>query len=199
MATEMGFSPLGMASDIIHKELGEAAHNLRALADWNHFENDQISIVGIRNPNPSRLKGIVLAPCESSKCYADRMRSRYGSLYEDGLNRRFPPDRAFYYSVSYESIAYAVHECQARSIGITHLSASGRYHEDIATCTAEALAHFHDRYSGTIEQFAFLGCCIKEQHLYGIRRLNAETHTGHRRIPKKTRREGFADIIDLQW
>jgi len=196
LATENGFSPLGLARNVLSRELAVPESKIVELADWNRFENNEISIVGIKSINPeSRLKGCVLAACENSKCYKEK----FSRIHFDSFDRNSVriPDRDFYYNITYESIFYAVKECNAKRIGISHLSASGNYHQDIAMCTAEALAHFHDAHPGKIENFAFVGCCITENHLRGTQRLNNERNTRHIEIGKQISVDNNIQIINL--
>lgn len=82
------------------------------------------------------------------------------------------PYRDFYYNVTYEAIAFVCGKWGAKKLGISHLSASGHYHQDIATCHAEALAHFCDENPDIApESFIFCGCCIGVEHLKGIQQL----------------------------
>lgn len=103
--------------------------------------------------------------------------------------------------MSYEAIAYVCGEWGARRIAISHLSGSGQFHEDIATCHAEALAHYCDGHPDTApDSFVFCGCCISLEHLQGMRRLSAEGQTTvHRPIPTSTKIEGPAVLIHLDW
>ncbi len=191
VATEYGFSPLGAASYFFSRDLQVSASDIRAIADWNRFNNEKISLIGIKSHNPSgKLKGIILAPGQTSRCYEQFVNIAGGIPYRD-----------FYYNVSYESIAYAAGVLGAKKIAMSHLSASGEFHQDIATCTAEALAHYCDKPGNKeINSFIFAGCCIKLQHLSGIQRLNYEGNTtAHKDINTTiTQKNGF-DIINLDW
>lgn len=136
----------------------------------------------------SLLRGIILAPGNNTRSYEPFVRS-----YDPR------PNRDFYYNVSYEAIAYVCGEWGARKIAISHLSGSGQFHEDIATCHAEALAHYCDEHPNTApDSFVFCGCCITPEHLQGIRRLNAEGQmTAHRLIRTATEGKGPAVLIHL--
>ena len=86
---------------------------------------------------------------------------------------------------------------------MSHLSSSGHFHQDIATCIAEALAHFCDRDkmdTAEIDSFLFVGYCISKVHLSGIQRLNREEDvTRHRDIlVQKSTRNGF-EVISIDW
>jgi hypothetical protein len=135
------------------------------------------------------LRGAILAACETSESYKKFATPLYGR-----------PHRDFYYNVTYEAIAYCVTQWHARHLAISHLSGSGRFHEDIATCNAEALAHYCDAHPRTIESFTFLGCCIGLQHLSGISRLNAEGQTGvHNAIATEVVTGDGHVVVHLKW
>lgn len=189
-ATEDGFSPLGAARHFLAEDLYVSEQSITAIAHWNRSENPAVTLVAIRSRNPhGLLKGIILAPCETSVCYLPYKLSGYGHPYRD-----------FYYNVSYEAISHACLNLGARKLGITHLSASQNFHEDIATCNAEALAHYlEDPHSLALESFAFVGCCIELHHLHAMRRLNAEGGNRHKTIAlKHDSRDGF-DLVTLDF
>jgi len=191
VSTEDGFSPLGASKNFISDELGIGESDISELADWNRFKNPLISLVGLPNQNPSgNLKGVVLAASETSKCYEQFVETPYSKPYRD-----------FYYNVAYECIEYATKTLKAKRIAISHLSRSGHFHEDIATCVAEALAHFCDRNdSPHIKTFMFVGCCINPSHLSGIQRLNVEgDRTNHRNIRTQTSKRKGYEVISLDW
>jgi hypothetical protein len=190
VSTEDGFSPLGRNTDFLSSDLGIPADEIRALAHWNHVDNREVSLVALPSRREgSALRGVILAPAENSRCYAKH------SLGLDAL-----PARAFYYNVTHEAIAHAASRWGARRIALSHLSASGRMHADIATCNAEALAHYCDAHEGSIESFLFLGCCIREEHLRGIARLNREGQTGrHREIRVETVTAEGHEVLNLEW
>jgi hypothetical protein len=190
VATEDGFSPLGMNLPFLSEDLGIPVAEFKRLADWNRFENPRVSLVALASRRrESFLRGVILAASETSKCYEKFAAPRYGRPYRD-----------FYYNVTYEAISHSVSQWSARHLAISHLSASGRFHEDIATCNAEALAHYCDGHTNVVESFAFLGCCIASQHLSGISRLNAECQiSAHRDIATEVvDRDGHV-LIHLKW
>jgi len=172
VSTEDGFSPLGASRQFFTSDLGIPDAEIRRLANWNRSENKQVTLValGSRNAN-SLLKGIILAPGANTLSYQQFPTSV----------RCHRPYRDFYYNVSYEAISFACKQWGARKLAISHLSGSGSYHEDIATCHAEALAHFCDiEPVASPDSFVFCGCCITAEHLDGIRRLNVEgARTAH--------------------
>ncbi|MCE9551383.1 MAG: hypothetical protein K8R50_10375 [Betaproteobacteria bacterium] len=169
-AADEGFTPLGFASTFLEQDLGVPFAEIRSLADWSRSRNDQVTVIGIPSRRKdSQLRGLILAPCENSISYRRYAKPQYGKPFRD-----------FYYNVTYEAIALAHAEWGAQKFAMSHLSLSNRFHEDIATCNAEALAHFCDENPNAgIESFVFTGCCIEKSHLNGIARLNAESKTGH--------------------
>jgi hypothetical protein len=191
VSTEDGFSPLGTSKEFFAADLGIPIQEIKRLADWNMSENERITLITLGSRRPgSLLRGIILAPGNNTRSYAPYVRSHYSR-----------PHRDFYYNVSYETIAYACREWGARKLAISHLSGSGRFHEDIATCHAEALAHFCDGEPEAVpESFVFCGCCITADHLKGIERLNAEgKQTTHRPISVAVEEQGVAKLIHLSW
>lgn len=190
VATEDGFSPLGANLQYLSADLGIPKSEIKSLADWNRFENPRVTLVALRSRRQgSSLRGVVLAASETSECYKHFATPTYSR-----------PHRDFYYNVSYEAIAYASETWDAHRLAISHLSGSGRFHEDIATCNAEALAHYFDEHPTTLDSFTFVGCCISQKHLAGISRLNAESHTGRHQPIQKQFEEGNGHVlIHLEW
>ena len=191
VSTEDGFSPLGMAGEFFARSLGIDESAISRVADWNRFENDDVSLVELSNgTRSSDLRGVILAAGETSKCYSQFAQPRFGR-----------PHRDFYYNVAYESISHAANALGAKKIAMSHLSGSGTFHGDIATCIAEALGHFCDNPAEPeIDSFMFVGCCIGVGHLAGIQRLNHEGRvTSHRGIRTwVTMKDGFK-VINLDW
>jgi hypothetical protein len=191
VSTEDGFSPLGMARKFFAETLGIDQSAIRKIADWNRFENNEVSLIELSSGIPSsKLRGVILAAGETSRCYEQFSQPRYGKPYRD-----------FYYNVAYESISHAANAFGARKIAMSHLSGSGCFHEDIAICIAEALGHFCDNPAEPeIDSFMFVGCCVDVKHLSGIQRLNNEGRvTSHRGIRTwVTMKDGFK-VINLDW
>ena len=76
VSTEDGFSPLGAARAFFSRELGVNEAIIRNLSNWNRFENEEVSLIGLPSQNASsRLRGVVLAASETSKCYEQFARS----------------------------------------------------------------------------------------------------------------------------
>lgn len=189
-AAEDGFSPLGINLRFLSDDLGVPVAEIKRLANWNRFENPSVSLVALASRRrESYLRGAILATSETSECYKKFATALYGRPYRD-----------FYYNVTYEAISHCVSKWSARRLAISHLSASGRFHEDIATCNAEALGHYCDGHPKAVDSFMFLGCCIAHQHLSGISRLNAEGLTcAHRDIATEiVNRDGHI-VIHLKW
>ena len=190
MSTEHGFSPLGVASEYLSEALDVPYDEIKRLADWNRFENEQVTLVAVRSRREDgALKGLILAPGETAICYSKFATSIYGR-----------PHRDFYYNVIYEAIAYAAGRWAARLVGISHLSASGRFHPDIAVCTAEAVAHVDGGSGCHVESLVFFGCCINEASLQGISQPNAQWRGSiHRPIATVIEPHGQVDAIHLSW
>jgi len=191
VSTEDGFSPLGSNRRFLASEIGVPEDEIKRLADWNRFKNPRVTLAVL----PSRqkgscLRGVILAPSQTSECYQQFSARAFGLPYRD-----------FYYNVTYEAIAYASRTWGAHRIAISHLSGCGSFHEDIATCNAEALAHFCDSSANAIESFTFVSDCdIALEHLAGIRRLNSEGQTGqHRPISTETETHDGHVLVHLDW
>ena len=193
VATEEGFSPLGASRDFFSGDLGISYENeIKPLANWNRFDNERITLVALESRRAdSLLRGIILAPGETSFCYEHLPASV----------RCHRPCRDFYYNATYEALAVACGKWGARKIAVSHLSGSGSYHEDIATCHAEALAHYCDANPESApDSFVFCGCCITPEHLQGIRRLNTEGQSGeHRPIQLTAEIKDGATLLHLDW
>jgi hypothetical protein len=192
VSTEEGFSPLGGSRDFFERDLGISyADEIKPLANWNSSDNEQITLIALASRRPgSLLRGVILAPGETARCYQQLPPSE----------RCHRPCRDFYYNVTYEAIAYACGQCGAHKIAISHLSGSGRYHENIATCHTEALAHYCDDHSETVpESFIFCGCCINPEHLQGIQHLNYQgKRSAHRPIQVATEIRDSATLLHLE-
>ncbi len=193
VSTEEGFTPLGKSRDFFERDLNISYENeIKPLANWNRFENERITLVAIASRRPgSLLRGLILAPGETSRCYEQLPPS----------SRCHRPCRDFYYNVTYEALTIACGQWGARKIAISHLSGSGRFHEDIATCHAEALAHYGDaNLESAPDSFVFCGCCITPEHLQGIRHLNGERQSSkHRPIQITTEAKVGATLLHLDW
>lgn len=192
VSTEEGFSPLGASRDFFERDLGISYENeIKLLANWNRFDNERVTLVAlVSRRSGSLLRGIILAPGSNTRSYEPFARS-----YDPR------PNRDFYYNISHEAIAFACREWGARKLAISHLSSSGQYHEDIATCHAEALAHYCDEHPDTAPDFfVFCGCCITPEHLQGIRRLNAEGQSSkHFPILVEPEERSGATLLHLDW
>lgn len=192
VSTEEGFSPLGASRDFFEHDLGISYENeIKPLANWSRFDNQRVTLVALASRRPgSLLRGIILVPGSNTRSYQPFARS-----YDPR------PNRDFYYNASYEAIAFACREWGARKLAISHLSSCGQYHGDIATCHAEALAHFCDgEPDHAPDSFAFCGCCISLDHLQEIKRLNPEGGTTvHRPITVTQEVSGIATLLHLNW
>jgi hypothetical protein len=192
VSPEDGFSPLGASRDFFERDLGVSySEVIRPLADWNLRENPKVTLVAIDSLNPSGLlKGIILAPGNNALSY-DRFNRSSSKL----------PNRSYYYNVSYEAISHACQIWGARKIAISHLCSTGTFHEDMATCHAEALAHFCiSKPKVAPKSFIFCGCCIFPEHLVGTPKLNNDLEmAGHSRVNVTVERHMNSNLIHLDW
>lgn len=191
VSSETGFSPLGSNERFLSQELAIPVPEIRRLADWNRFENQRVTVIALASRRPqSSLRVLLLAPAESSACYAQFATPRFGRPFRD-----------FYYNVAFETFAYAAQAWAAKRIAISHLSACGTFHQDIATCVAEALAHFSDQANTQIESLIFLADTeVLPEHLSGIAGLNAEGGvTTHRPIRTEVEQFEGATLLHLEW
>ncbi len=190
VSPEDGFSPLGASRDFFERDLGVSfSEVIRPLADWNLRENPKATLVAIDSLNLSGLlKGIILAPGNNALSY-DRFNRSSSKL----------PNRSYYYNVSYEAISHACQIWGARKIAISHLCSTGTFHEDMATCHAEALAHFCKSIPTLApESLIFCGCCISTEHLNGISQLNQELEKStHLNIRIHTEITNFGALINI--
>lgn len=207
--TEDGFSQLGMMRQFLSQDLGLKERNLvqhvldgfpetlerdiSSLADWNRFKNPDVTLVAIPSERQgSRLKGLILAPHDGSKCYKKYRRLWHGIPYIPQQNRDF------IYNVTYESIAYAYNKWGCKRIGITHISRT-KFDNDLTTCQVEAMAHFCNDYQG-IESFTFLDDHEGNKPLKIVNDFNKLDNVGdHRPIVTKTIQLWGIDFITLNW
>ncbi len=188
--TVNGFSPLGINIEFIAEDIAVSREEIARLADMNRYNDKVVSLTAIPSKrNDSILKGVILAASEGAESY-----KKFATPFQD------KPYRDFYYNVTYESIAYCVKNWGASNIAISHLSGSNNFHQDVATCNAEALAHFCDLHPNLpIKSFTFLGCCMDIQHFKGIARLNKEGKiSSHYKIPTTEKKENDYSIINLE-
>jgi len=192
VSTEEGFSPLGGSRRFFEGDLGISYDDeIYPLANWNRFENERVTLIALASRKVgSLLRGIILAPGENCRSYSE---------YSSSAGHK--PHRNFYYNVTYEAIQYACNTWSAQSLAISHLCSCNQFHEDMATCHAEAFAHFCDAWpSSAPKSFIFSGCCIKQEHFNGIKYLNAEGQsTYHRAINVTTEYKDQAVLLHLDW
>src|SRR3990167_3356695 len=84
VATEDGFSPLGMSRRFLSVDLGVPEEEIRQLADWNRFENPRVSLIALGSRRQdSCLRGVILAASETSECYKRFATPWHGRPYRD--------------------------------------------------------------------------------------------------------------------
>ena len=191
---DTGYAPLGASLPFLEAHLDHTRESISAHAHRIGLaEKDGVTLAALKpRREGSPLRGVVLAPGQTSACYRALVRWVDAQPYRD-----------FYYNVNFEAIAHLSRTLNARKIGMTHLSACDGFREEIAFCTAEALGHFwDDANASSLDVFAFAGCCIKPEHLHGIpKRLNTEgRRTSHRAINVATEEvEDGVTYIHLSW
>jgi hypothetical protein len=189
VAAEDGFSPLGRGLSYFASELGYSSAEIETLANCIRVEKPDPSIMVLPSRVPgARLKCLVLAASEVCACYEKFAQPLYGKPYRD-----------FYYSVTYEAIAAAIERVEATAIAITHLSASGRFHQDIAKCNIEALAHYLASHPQCgLQKILFTGCCITPEHLSRVENFVAERNwSQHRPILKKIESKDGRYVVSM--
>lgn len=155
-------------AESIGMETGELCYFGRRSCAQSH----RVTLVGF----PTRrqdggLRGVVLCPTSLSKSYREFARP---------FDER--PYRDFHYRITFAAIAFATQALGARRLAMYR---DPLFDEDIATCNAEALAHYVDLAESPIESFTFLGVGPDPRFVDGIRRLNAESSSGRHR-PTRT-------------
>lgn len=197
VSTEDGFSPLGASREFFEQDLGLSfSEDISRLAMWNLSKNKNITLVSLQTKNPNGfLKGLILAPGEN--CYSYRP---YASFSTNHVHNG-KPHRDFYYSITYQAIFHACIEQSARRIAISHLSGSGRFHQDMATCHAEALLNFCRQFPELApESFTFYGCCISPSKLVGAKTLiESNPKSYHRPIDVYETFKGSARLLSVDW
>lgn len=190
VSTALEFSPLGKNLHYFSNELNIDGEDISNLANWNRYENMEVSFIVLPSRNPlSKLRGLIIAANENSKCY-----EQYESA--SSLKR----NRDFHYNVAYESISYAARVLGAQKISMSHLSSSGHFHEETTTFVAEALADFCD-FDGRskIDRFLFVGCCMNEKHFSGIKELNSDGNASGNNITTSVHNRNGFEVINLIW
>jgi hypothetical protein len=110
LSTKNGLAPLGAARRFFGPDLGIPVRELSELARWAHYANTSVSLVALASRNAgSALKGVVIAPAESAKCY-QQFAGQGG------------PGHDFRYRVWLEAIAYAGTAWGARCLAIDNFS-----------------------------------------------------------------------------
>jgi hypothetical protein len=197
MSTEEGFSPLGGLRNFLTDNLGVSYDKeIRSIAQWNRDKNEEVSLIAFRQKNQnSLLRGIILAPGENCSSY--KPYSSFSSNYRH-LGK---PNRDYYYSVSYEAIAYACLQLEAKFLAISHLSSCGRFHQDMATCQVEALINFCLNHPNAApHSFTYFGCCINKAHLQGARLLaSGARYSTHRPLKSNYSQLNQSQKITINW
>lgn len=192
VSTEDGFSPLGSNRAFLSLDLGIPVEEIARLASWNRFINPKVTLVALQSRRKgSRLRGVILAPSESSVCYKQ---------FATPIHWR--PYRDYFYNVAYEAISYVASNWGAQHIAVSNYFRGADAGDDIVTCNAEALAHFCDESDTPPQAFTFIRDVggITREHLAGIERLNTEAKTGkHRPISTEIVPQEGHVLVHLEW
>jgi len=79
VATEDGFSPLGMNLRFLSDDLGVPISEIKRLANWNRFENQRVSLVALPSRrSKSQMRGVIFAARETSESYKKFATPLYG-------------------------------------------------------------------------------------------------------------------------
>ena len=195
ISTEAGFSPLGHSADFFQQDLNISYESeIRPAADWNRFNNEDVSLVVFKSDNPKGiLRGVVLAPGENCKSYPRSTSS--GTNYSPTI------DIEYYYLVSYQAITHLSARLGARRIAISHLSGSKNFNSAMAVCHLKALHDFcmaNPRYAP--ETFTFCECCITTLQLENAQRTLGSIKNVERHLVQVTEsdRRG-AKVVSMTW
>lgn len=133
---ETGFSEFGFHAAELASRLELDANFVLQQAEWNCNENERVSLLSFSRPGHSNLRSLVLLP------YGGAEPGRGCKSYQRFW--RELPSRDFYYNVAHEAFRVTFGERGARRLWMMNPAAPWSFHQDIATCVCEALAHWCD-------------------------------------------------------
>ena len=206
---ETGFSEFGFFNNFFADSFRVDYRFMRQLAEWNRFENPQVSLLGFSNPETaehSKLRALALLPYGGDK--PERGCLSYRPFASDR------PSRDFHYNVAYAAFEMVGGRFGAKQLWVMNPAAPWSFHEDIATCFCEALAHWcddrPDHAPSMVVFYAVRGGELRNEgmhvdHFSGVRTLNAERATSRHR-PIKVQRDTTMDpsgnsveVVSLDW
>jgi len=191
-STEEGFAPIHAEKGFLLEALGVPWSDICALANWNRFDNEEVSLVLVPSRNAeSDLRGLILAACERSRSYARFAQPEFGLPYRD-----------FFYNVTYEAISAACQRWGATRLAISHLTGCVAKPRDVdaLACNFEALAHYCDEHpEAKIEVLSYVGCCVSARHFSGLQDLIRSFGGAHRPIQVNSRQHLGFEVLDLRW
>jgi hypothetical protein len=191
-STEEGFAPIHSEKGFLLDALGVPWQDIRTLANWNRFENENVSLVIVpsRNPNSS-LRGLILAAAERCRSYERFAEPEIGLIC-----------REFFYNVTYEAISIAYRRWGATRLAISHLTGCVRKPRDTEAlaCNFEAIAHYCDDHAeANIEYLSYVGCCIAPKNFEGVSELVGHFGKAHHPINVTSRLHDGYEVLDLHW
>lgn len=191
-STESGFAPLGAERTFLSDALGSAWADVSSLANWNRFDNEEVSLVLVPSRNPdSDFRGLILAASERCRSYARYAEPERGPVYRD-----------FFYNVTYEAIAVACQRWGATRLAISHLTGcvTEPRDADALACNLEALAHYCDDHDdANIEYLSYVGCCVQPKNFWPLPELTRRFGGTHRPIQAISRMHEGYEVLDLKW
>jgi hypothetical protein len=206
---ETGFSEFGNFNEFLADSFGVDYEFMREKAEWNRYENLNVSLLGFSNSataTDSNLRALALLP------YGGSQPGRGCLSYRRFEGRR--PSRDFYYNVAYAAFEIVCGRFGAKRLWVMNPAAPWSFHEDIASCICEALAHWCDGNpqnapSSVVFQAnrasATDGSGMHFEHFRGAEALNAEGANSRHR-PIKVQRDTVRDtlgnsveVVNLDW
>ena len=206
---ETGFSEFGYFNEFLAESFGVDYGFMRQQAEWNRHENERVSLLGFSNPpttTNSNLRALALLP------YGGSQPGR-GCLSYRRFESRLP-SRDFYYNVAYAAFEMVCGRFGAKRLWVMNPAAPWSFHEDIATCVCEALAHWCDGNPQSAPSSVVFnanpasevgGSGMHFEHFRGVEALNAERATSQHR-PIKVQRDTVRDtlgnsveVVNLDW
>lgn len=191
-STEEGFAPIHTEAGFLVDTLGVTWDEIKTLANWNRFDNDEVSLVLVPSRNPdSEFRGLILAASERSRSYLRYAEPESGPIHRD-----------FFYNVTYEAIAVACQRWGATRLAISHLTGCVSKPRDVdaLACNFEAAAHYCDDHPDTkLEYLSYVGCCVSAKQFSALPALSGQFGSVHRPILVESRHYLGYEVLDLRW
>jgi len=168
LSSHYGYSPLGSFAAELANLTGHQEEEIRLIADWNEYKNDEPACVGFHSKSQNKkLKGFVIG--SSPTCHA---------LVPDpttlgGRPAESTADPGYLYDVAYSAIEYAVLKMKATRIAMTHWIQGATHYGNEIVCTFMALTDFCANHPDSgLELLFYTGCCMEPGHFRGLQYSN---------------------------